>query len=169
MTDAQPLVPEVVTVACKLPHGIKIRMYAKREEREQVLGGGVRDVTIWRPTGKYIRIKGPNVPAQYRALVEVIGGYALTSNVPADVFEHFMEHNKDSEFVKNNMIYGHKQRGRVISWAREHERQKTGVEPLDVTMKSKEGRMIISDERLVTNGVSAAMERANADFDTQGA
>ncbi|MCC8963766.1 hypothetical protein H8A95_15960 [Bradyrhizobium sp. Pear76] len=169
MAEAEAKSPRTVTVACKLPHGIRIRGYEKRGEREQVLGGGVREFDVWRPVGPYIRIKGPVVPAQFQALVEVVGGYAITSGVPAEVFEQFMEHNEDSDFVKNNMIYGHEHRGRVISWAREHERQKTGVEPLDVTMKSKEGRMVIADERLASNGITEAMSRAGADFDTQGA
>jgi hypothetical protein len=163
---AESQTPRVFTVACKLPHGIKIRGYEKRTERVNVMGGGTREIEIWRPVGKYIRIKGPNVPLQFRALVEIIGGYAITSGVPADVFEQFMEHNQDSDFVRNDMIYGHEQRGRVISWAKERESLKTGFEPLDVTMRSKEGRMVIADERLASNGVLKAMERAGADFNT---
>jgi hypothetical protein len=163
---AESQTPRLFTVACKLPQGIKIRAYQERTEQQPVMGGGVREVTVWRPVGKYIRIKGPNVPLQFRALVETVGGYALTSGVPADVFEQFMEHNKDSDFVKNDMIYGHEQRGRVVAWAREREGLKTGFEALDVTMKSKEGRMVISDDRLASNGVLKAMERAGADFNT---
>ncbi len=148
----------VVSVACKLPHGIKIRDYIESSFHENVMGGGSRKVKVFRPVGPTVRIKGPSVPLAFMRLVEVVGGYAITDGVDAKVWDRWLEWNKDMPAVRNNLIFGHESRDRVLGWAREHAGQKSGVEPLDVTMRSKEGRMVYVDERVNRAGADIVID-----------
>lgn len=156
--DAMPRANNTVTVACKLPHGIVIRDYVKGSFNENVMGGGTREVDVFRPVGPKIRIKGPTVPAAFVRSVEVIGGYAITEGVPADVFARWIDWNKDAPAVRNDLIFGHENRGRVVAWAKEHASAKSGVEPLDVSMKSQNGRMVYSDERVTRAGADQVVD-----------
>src|SRR5579859_3696857 len=150
---------KTVFVACKMPHGVVIRDFVERTEKEVVLGGGVRDVPVFRPVGPKIRIKGPVVPSAFIRMVEVHGGYAITAGVPAGVWRRWIEWNKDSGFVKNNMIYGHEKKERVLSWAKERAAEKSGVEPLDVSMKRDDsGNMVFKDERIKLGGAEMVVD-----------
>lgn len=152
----------VVTVACKLPHGIVIRDFAESIVHENVMGGGQRKVKVHRPVGRPIRIKGPMVPKPFIGLVEVVGGFAITQGVDGGVFARWLDANEQSSFVVNNMIYGHEDGDRVRGWARERAGIKSGLEPLDVSMKSDQGRMVYQDPRVVV--ATADMFKAGADL-----
>jgi len=153
-----------VTVACKLPHGIKIRDYEEGVGHEQVLGGGSRKVKVFRPKGPTYRIKGPTVPDAFKPLIEVVGGpngYAITQGMPAEVFERWLKWNEDQPFVKNKLIFGDEDADKVRGMARELASTKTGLEPLDTKMKlNDEGRMEFVDERLKTAGMDQFMEKS---------
>lgn len=149
---------KTVTVACKLPHGVVIRDHQKGVVHDPVLGGGTRKVDVYRSVGPKIRIKGPVVPPAFIRLVEVVGGYAITSGIDADVFVRWMNWNRDAPFVQNLLIYGHEDRDHVLGWAREHGAVKSGVEPLDVTMKSEKGRMVYGDDRINRAGAEQVVD-----------
>lgn len=146
-----------VVVACKLPHGIVIRDHVATTALENT-PAGARSITVFRPVGPKIRIKGPTVPTEFIRMVEVVGGYALSYGIPADVFERWMEWSKDSTMVRNNMIFGHEKRERVIDWAKEHASQKSGLEPLDVSMKSENGQKVHRDERIRHAGAGQVVD-----------
>jgi hypothetical protein len=140
-----------VTVACKLPHGLIIRDFVKVTEQEPA-PGGYRVFEVFKQTGPRYRLKGP-APAEARGSlfirsIEVVGGYAITEGIPADVFERFIDANKNSAFIVNQLIYGHEDGRRVRSWARDRESLRTGFEPLDVTLKSHRGTFVHADERI---------------------
>lgn len=138
-----------VVIACKLPHGIKIRDYEKGESFEPVMGGGKRKTLVYRAVGPTYRIKGPNVPDALKPLVEVVGGYAITQGMPADVWGRWIESNADAPYVKNGLIFGGEDGDAVRGKAREMVDTKTGMEPLDPKMKlNDEGRMQFVDSRL---------------------
>lgn len=149
-----------VTVACKLPHGVVIRDHTKTTIFENVLGGGTRAVDLFRPIGPRIRIKGPTVPTLFIRHVEVVGGYAITEGVPADVFARWIDWNADSAAVRNNLIYGHEKGDRVRAWAREHAGVKSGLEPLNVDTVIKNGRQMFADERVVRAGADHVLDGA---------
>lgn len=142
-----------VFVACKLPHGIVIRDHVEGTAREPVLGGGVREVPVFRPVGAKIFIKGP-----LRPQTDIVGGYAITENIDAGVFERWMAWNKDSVAVLNKMIFGHEDRDRVEGWAKEHAGLKSGLEALDVSMVRRNERMTIADSRVAMAGASNVID-----------
>lgn len=151
----------VVTVACKLPHGLMIRDFSEHVGHENVLGGGTRKVKTFRPTGRSIRIKGPVVPEVFIRLVEVVGGYAITEGVDAAIFNRWLVANKDSLFITNQMVYGHEDGAHVRGWAKEREGVKSNMEPLDVNLKSEQGRMVYGDPRV--RQATAEMFKVGAD------
>jgi hypothetical protein len=140
-----------VAVACKLPHGLVVRDFVKVTRSEPTLGGGSRAFEVYEHVGPRYRLKGP-APALARNPItrstEIVGDYAITEGIPADVFERFVEANKQSAFIVNQLIYGHEDGRRVRSWARDHEKTKTGFEPLDVTPTSRGGQMVVADARI---------------------
>lgn len=152
----------VVTVACKLPHGFIIRDMAETINHEPVLGGGQRKFRVFRPVGQKIRIKGPVVPNIYIRLIEVVGGYAITDGVDGAVFARWWDANADSAFITNKLVYGHEDGARVRAWAKDHAHIKSGMEPLDVTMRSKEGKMVFGDPRIVD--ATSEMFKSGADL-----
>lgn len=149
---------KTVTVACKLPHGVVIRDFAEGVTHENVMGGGTRKVKVFRPVGRRIRIKGPQVPTPFLRLVEIVGGYAITDGVDANIFGRWMNWNSDSTAVTSELIFGHEDRDRVIGMAKERSGVKSGVEPLDVAMVQKEGRWVYQDERITRSGADAVMD-----------
>ncbi len=147
-----------VVVACKMPHGIIIRDFAETKVMVDVLGGGKRPEKMFRPVGRPIRIKGPVVPDVFIRLVEVVGGYAITEGVDAGIFARWIDANEEALFVTNKLIYGHEDGARVRAWAREHAAVKSGMEPLDVSMRSDKGRLIYNDERVSRAGADQVVD-----------
>lgn len=149
----------VVTVACKLPHGCVIRDFVESVAHEPVLGGGSRKVKVYRPVGPKIRIKGPTVPAPFVRLVEVVGGYAITEGIPADVFARWMKWNEDSAPVRNKLIFGDESGDKVRGICREYASLASGVEPLDVSMiVNKDGRQVLKDPRVKRAGADLVVD-----------
>jgi hypothetical protein len=163
MSDAAPagtnVGSRVVTVACKLPHGIKIRDHRKSTTHEPVMGGGSRKVEVFRPVGPTYRIKGQNVPEALKPFVEVVGGYAITQGMPAEIFERWMRWNEEAPYVKNNLIFGSENADEVRGKAREFAALTTGMEALDTRMKmNAEGRMEFVDQRIKEAGLSQIVD-----------
>ena len=123
-----------VTVACKLPMGIVIREEVERTEKELVMGGGVRDVKVYRPTGKMATIRGCSIPVQRDPNADyppIVGGAALTFGVDADLWAKWFASNKESDLVRNGLVYAHEKQEMVRGHAKEHAAQKSGLEPLN--------------------------------------
>lgn len=151
---------KTVTVACKLPHGIKIRDHEEGVTHENVMGGGTRKQKVFRPVGPVIRIKGPLVPKEFIRMVEVVGGYAITEGVDAVVWDKWIRWNREATFVENQLIFGDESGDKVRGWAREHAGVRSGLEPLDVSMKSENGRMVYRDERVIRAGADQVVDNA---------
>lgn len=137
-----------VTVACKLPHGLVIRDFMATKVEETMLGGMTRTVTVHRPVGNAIRLKGPTVPPLMIRSVEVVGGYAITEGIDGKVFANWLDANKDAPYIRNELIYGHEDGARVRAWAKDHASVRSGFEPIDTSMRSEAGRMVYSDKRV---------------------
>lgn len=152
----------VVTVACKLPHGLVIRDHSETTVHENVMGGGVRKTKVFRPTGKPVRIKGPVVPGPFLRLVEVVGGYAITEGVDAELWAKWLRWNGDSAMVANKMIFADESGDKVRGMAREFASLRSGMEPIDVTMKSEAGKLVYTDPRV--REATADMFKAGADL-----
>jgi hypothetical protein len=125
----------LVTVACKHPAGIIIRGMRKVMTAQQVIGGGVRDVPEYQPTGEQFVIKGYAVPFGEQPNAPVAGGgligHALTHGVPRKLFEEWLDANADSELVKRGLIFAADSEHSARDKAKDFAKEKSGLEPLD--------------------------------------
>lgn len=139
-----------VTVACKLPHGLVLRVFEFEETQEPVMGGGTRTAKRAVQRGPRVVIngnatdRGPN--PRLKQVVDGTGanpGYALTHNVDKDFFDAWLKQNADSDVVVNKLIFAASQPDRVADKAREMVAIKSGLEPVDPANLPKGGRLKI--------------------------
>jgi len=122
---------ETVSVACKVPNGLILRVGAFETITVPVLGGGLRDEKIWRATADQIKINGPK-----RAMESgdpdspVADGYALTFGVNADLMAKWMADNADSDIVRNHLIVVNTKREDLKAMTKEGRTARTGLEPM---------------------------------------
>ena len=135
-----------VTVACKHPPGILMRVFKSEEYDVPVLGGGTRKEARSVAVGTPIKIRGPAVPHGV-SREDIAGGYALTPNVPADVAMAWMEQNKHSDLVRNNVIFVQEKHDMARGKAKDQKEVRSGLERLDVGMMDKGGRKVARDPR----------------------
>jgi hypothetical protein len=129
---ATPTGNGTVTVACKLPHGVWLRVFKTEDWDEPVMGGGYRKTTRAVELAEHrVLIGGVAAPFGMSPASPMSFGYALTHNVPAQVWEKWVEDNRDSDIVRKKLIFAFAKDADVIAATREHETVKSGLEPLD--------------------------------------
>lgn len=119
-----------VTVACRHPNGVHLRTFAMREIEEQQQGGNVRKTKRAEMVDVFT-IAGPSKPHNREVSRQIQDGYALTPGVPAALWNTWLEQNKDSDLVKNGIIFAHGSMNDVRSEATEKSGVKTGLERID--------------------------------------
>jgi hypothetical protein len=135
-----------VSVACKVPNGLVLRVFKSRKEHQQVMGGGSREVEVNYQVGEGFKVNGPK-PLSAQPNFAMPGGYALTHNVPADVWESWLKANEDSVMVKNKQIFAAATSEAAAKMAVEHEEVKSNLEPLDPATINVKGREVNVDPR----------------------
>lgn len=124
---------ETVTVACKLPSGLQLRIFDMVTIQEPVLGGGVRDVKKAEQRGQMVRIQGYNKPTPKKSGGLPVGApeYALTHNVPKEFWDIWLEQHKDTKIVRERLIFAALKPENTKALERENERRTSGFEALD--------------------------------------
>jgi hypothetical protein len=117
-----------VTVACKLPGGLELRVYDWQEESE-ACPAGYRTVKVARPRDEVAVLRGCAVPAGYHADF-IVGGYAIT-NVPKDLWDLWLEQNKDAAYVRNGLVWACPTREDARKEAKSMAKTRSGLEPID--------------------------------------
>jgi len=141
---------DVVTVGCKIPNGLTLKLYVLEDGFEPVFGGGSRPVKIARQVGDPIQINGSaRAPGSDPDAKRVIGGYGLTNNVPKEAFEQWMRDNKDLTMVRNGLIFAHESPDRVADQAKDHRAVRSGLEALNTDGRKADGSYI--DPRMPRN------------------
>lgn len=120
-----------VCVGCKIPNGIILQLSHRESQREPVMGGGHRDVDIWRKTGDKYTVRGPSIPLGTVPRFIMAGGYAITSGIPEDFWNEWVKQNADSEIVRNKLIIGYPQLDYLQDECLDNEKRVTGLEPID--------------------------------------
>lgn len=130
---------DTVTVACKMPHGLILRIFDWEDFDEPMRDGTMRTGKRARDTGEHFTLRGtwtasagqaymPNNPA----IAELLpGGYALTPGVPKDLWEKWYEQNRESAIVRERIVFAHAVHHTVVSEATQMRQVVTGLEPLD--------------------------------------
>lgn len=127
-----------VTIACKLPHGLRLRLHDWAKGSEPVMGGGTREFKIAVPlNGPEVVINGFSHPQNAAPSAQMVGGFALTPNVDKDFWDKWLSQNKDADYVKNHLIFAHEKSNSAEAEAKEKKDIKSGLERLDRTKAPK--------------------------------
>lgn len=137
-----------ITVACKYPPGLILRIF--RHEKAQTTGpGGVREEMVPVMVGDPIAINGPAAETGKHSRHETAGGFALTHGVDAEVFGEWMRQNASSDMVRNGLIFSASDRNSARDRAEDHKDTRTNVEPLNMaTKKNEQGKDVVQDVRV---------------------
>ncbi len=118
-----------VMVACKMPHGLHLRLFTTRMANEPS-PGGTREVQQSQQVGPGVFVRG-NAVAQGATLpYPVIGGYALTE-VDEDFWKKWEAQNADSDIVKNKLVFANRGSDHVTGQAKEQAGEKSGFERIN--------------------------------------
>lgn len=104
---AEKTAAEVVTVGCKLPHGLWMEMQAEGQPAIKILARGCNSS-------------------------DVIGGFGITPNVPKDFWEAWLKEHREMKYVKNKQIWAYGSTAGARDKAREMAEIKHGMEGLNV-------------------------------------
>jgi len=126
----QPRARETVTVACKLPNGLKLQLYRQEEGYEPVQGGGTRKIVRHVPVDEPVTVFGPATPVGQAPRTLIFGGYALTPNVSKEFMDEWLQQNQKLDAVKNGLIFVQKDTHAAQDQATEQKSVKSGLEPL---------------------------------------
>lgn len=126
---------KTVTVACKIPSGLVLQLCEEQDRSEAVMGGGVKNFKQFFKVGEKVTLNGFSVPRgpDFDAdnVQPVAGGFGLTYGVNAEFFRKWMEQNKDSDMVRNKLIFAHEKPEYVRDKAKERQADVlSGLEPL---------------------------------------
>lgn len=123
---------ETVTVACGLPHGLLLRVFAPVKVNHALPGGGSREVDEFRDVGaEPVHIKGWSHPQDKAPAIQLVNGFALTPNVDKAFFEKWMSQNKDHHVVKSGLIFAQSKGTEAAAEAKDKKTLKSGLERLD--------------------------------------
>jgi hypothetical protein len=120
-----------VTVACKLPHGLILRVFDMVESSEPMFGGGWRTITKAAERPERVTLNGFARHLEKVPDHEIVGGYGITHDVPKDFWDHWYAQNKDSDFIKNNLIFANDRSLHATAEAKEKLRVRSGFEAID--------------------------------------
>lgn len=121
-----------VTVACKLPHGLRLRLHDMVDVSEAMAGGGSRKVQRAQVRGESVLIKGylekydPKLPPAARG-----SSFALTHGVDKDFWDAWVKQNSTLDAVKNGLIFASDKADTVEAMVREGRDLRSGLEPVD--------------------------------------
>jgi hypothetical protein len=122
-----------LTVACKIPNGLVLQVFASEDWMEAVMGGGHRPAkrAYVDPRFKPVKINGPARAIGKDAPHEIRNGVGLTHGVDADLWAAWLAQNKDSDFVVKGMVFANLKPSEVDAQAKDHRSLKSGLERVD--------------------------------------
>jgi hypothetical protein len=113
--------------------------------------GGKREIKFDRQRPDTFTINGLGTPPKTRRedQAQVIGGYAITHNVPADIWRLWLEDNKNSDFIVNKLIFANEKTADVEDRAKNNAKAaRSGLEPLNTEKIIKNGQRVPADPRI---------------------
>lgn len=140
-----------VTVACKLPHGLILRLFDRVKFPEPQPGGGTKDVEMSQPRPQKVVLRG-YLEKYDPGLAPAAKGsaYGFTHGVDADFMNEWLKQNSDLDAVVNGLILVHSKD--TEGNAKERKDTKSGLEPIDP--KKLKGRVETADEQKKFLGIS---------------
>lgn len=128
---------DTVTVACKVANGIVLEVSEMRDVDEPTgFGGGTRTTKKAFPVGERFVLRGNAVdraPGRRDEESEFprAGGAALTSGIPRDFWERWLEQHRNDPVVTNNLVFAHGTLDGASGMSRERKDVESGLEGID--------------------------------------
>jgi hypothetical protein len=124
---------KTVTVMCKTPNGLVLRLFRMEDYSVPIPAGGSRNEKRAVQDGDAVVVNGYAAPAGmtpwHKQPVE--GGYAMTRNVDRVFWEKWLSQNQDLDAVKNKLIFAVPNRDAAVDQANEQEKVWDGLQPLE--------------------------------------
>jgi len=129
-----------VTIACKLPAGIILRVFDwqtySEPRRDGTVGEAKRAIPIanqqFTVKGPWIATAGQAYNRNNGAVGELLpGGYAITEGCPKEIWDRWYEQNQRSKLVQNGVIFAYADRQSVVEEVMTRSETLSGLEPLD--------------------------------------
>lgn len=149
-TKPLPATAHTVTVMCKIPNGLRLRLQ-KKVKRPVAGKDGLEMVEFSEFYGRAYYVRGPAYPiappAGYPKPPVTEGGYAATTGIPADFWADWLEQNKHADYCRPpdgadcGFIYAEPDLESAIAVARENEKLLTGLQPMSIET-DKNGRFV---------------------------
>lgn len=139
---------DTIVVACKLPNGFILQRQKKTTVRIAIGGGRMHEEEISQADGEGFTLKGPIHLHGHTPQNLVQGGYVLNYGVPAKLWYDWCEQNKGCALLTNNILFAAPDREEAEAEARDKASFRSGLEPLDMSMKMVDGRMRPADPRV---------------------
>jgi hypothetical protein len=137
-----------VTVASKLPGGLWLRNFAFKDMTiHHPNGDSHTEKQAFEIEGSRVKINGYSVSFRKQAPYEIDHGYALTFNVDADIWDAWLAVNKNSDMVKNRVIFAMPKLEDVRSEVKKMEKVKSGMEQLQPEGDPRAPRQVFKDDR----------------------
>jgi hypothetical protein len=131
---------QTVCVACKLPGGVLLRVFEPYTRMDPQQDGTAKPVKEWRaiPDLKF-SVKGPWVASagqafmpQNSAVAQLLpGGFAITYGVPKDLWDRWLDQNKETNLVRKGIIFAAPSMMAATEEAKKARDVKSGLEPVD--------------------------------------
>lgn len=134
MPEATKSSKATVVVGCRYPHGLLLRVFDMVKANEVLPGGRQQTVEVAQPRPLQIKLAGyanPLIPVA----ADGRGQYGVTRNVPADFFAEWLKQNKDSDIVKNRIVFAADDDSELKAAGKDFRGERMGLEPLDPAAK----------------------------------
>ena len=122
--------PGTVTVGCKIPSGLHLRLYTM-VEKDIFVNGTVYKTKEAVPDDRRYKINGCARYVGADSPHDIRHGVGLTHGVDKDFFEEWLKRNASMEVVRDKLIFAHEKPVEVEAQAKDRKSLKTGLEPLE--------------------------------------
>jgi len=166
--EKRPKLSGNVTVACKIPQGMRLQLQHKQRTLVPTGLTGRSNAYKWEESlvygGPVYHVFGPSMPAQggqpdgYILPHALEGGYALTRGIPAAFWATWMEQHKRADYVTNKMIFAYDEAS-VKAKPRGHAELTSGIQPVSREIDAQ-GRL---KDRRVPKPITANVARVGFD------
>jgi hypothetical protein len=144
-TESRAAPGACVVVACKYPPGFMMRVFEMVKVPQASPMGSIM-VMEARQIGEPIKINGTSTPPGMIRDDPLVAGYALTRGVPKEMWDLWVEQNRDSDMVRNKLVFAHEKpdmvQGRAVNQRKNG--VQSGMEGLDPKNPPKFGRLPVT-------------------------
>jgi hypothetical protein len=128
---------DTVTIGCKVPNGIVLKLYdmvtvettvngVVIKEKQALLREGEQEYTLNGFSIDLGKMAG-GIPPEH----QIIGGFGLTTGIPRDFAEEWFKQNAQAMIVRNGLIFMEGTENRARGHAKEFASLQSGLQPVD--------------------------------------